>query len=251
MEVILNKDDNNLFWSIESYNGNIISSEIKKLYEGVLPYIKNFLCSPHPDRKGNVCPFVPAAVKRDTIYFSYFFEDDSKVDFLQHSKDFIKKSIIFYIKKKEQSKYFGALIILFPHDYDILKLLEIHLINKQQCVENQLMIGALWDKNQAQSLHNPNFFPLRTPTPILVIRDLTIHDLIFLDPKYYNIKMRIQFLNTFIKKFGGENYRTVDNAFVKEALVLKSYYRRKENIRKLIWIARACFILLAIGNILW
>lgn len=223
MEVILNKADNNLFWSIESYNENIILSEIKKLYEGIFPYITNFLCSPHPDRKGNVCPFVPAAIKRDNIYFSYFFEGDSEIDFLPYSKDFIKESINFYTKKKEQSKCFGALIILFPHDYNILKLLEIHLINKQQCVENQLMIGALWDKNQAQSLHNPNFFPLRTPTPILVIRDLTIHDLIFLDPKYYNLKMRIQFLNTFIKKFSDKNYRTVSNTFVKEALALKSY----------------------------
>ena len=85
-----------------------------------------------------------------------------------------------------------------------------------------------------------------------MIRDLTVHDLIFLDPKYYNIKMRIQFLNTFIKKFSDENYRTVSNAFVKEALALKSYYKKKETIKKSIWIASACFILLAIGNIiLW
>lgn len=250
MEVTLSKAHNNLFWSIESYDKNIISPNIKKLYEGILPYISDFLCSPHPDRKGNVCPFVPAAIKKDTIYFSYFSEDDSKVDFLRDSKDFIKKSINFYTKKKEHSKCFGALIILFPHDYDILKLLEIHLINKQQCVENQLMIGALWDENQAQSLHNPNFFPLRTPTPILVIRDITIQDLIFLDPKYYNIRMRIQFLDAFIKKFSKENCPTVSNVFVKQALELKSYYRKKENIKKAIWISGTCFILLALGNIL-
>lgn len=194
-------------------------AHIAEIFDGILPYIKEFLCSPHPYRKGPVCPFVPSALKKDQIFFTYMETKDPNNHSVDRSKKLIQECIDFYRTKKNR---IAALIILFPRDFEISSLLHIHLQNKIQCVTNSLMLGALWERNQAMSLHCKEFFPLRTPTPVLVIRVLTVHDLIFLDPEHYNIRSRISFLNAYIKKFSENSRDEID-----QAIKLKDLYQRK------------------------
>jgi len=220
-----------LFWSTGTFDKLSIPENIINIYNGILPYVKSFLCSPHPYRKGIMCPFVPAALRKDSLYFTYYddtqISESGQVTFQEKSKLFIRKCIEFYISTILTKGVFGALIILFPKDYDIKDLLEIHFINKKKCVDNYLMIGALWDKNPAQSLHKSDFYPLRTPTPILVIRDITVQDLVFLDPKHYSIRMRISFLNSFIKKFTNKSKNKQEINQVRQAISIQNAYLKR------------------------
>lgn len=216
----------NNFWTINTFGNFSVPEFAAKAYTEVLPYVKDFLTSPHPYRKGIMCPFVPTALKNDRIFFTFFEDDLQDHDLEKKSKKFIGQCINFYLNTKFNKKQFGALLILFPENYSIAKLLEIHYHCKEQCVQQSLMLGALWDTNPAQSLHHSAYFPLRTPTPILVIRDLTVNDLIFLDPKQYKIKTRLSFLKTFISTFSGA-HSELEHRQIKEAIRLKLHYERK------------------------
>lgn len=214
-------------WTIADDSALSCLPEAKSIYAGILPYIDEFLTSKHPYRKSVVCPFVPAAIRNDKIYFAYC--DENIAPDL-----FIEQCISYYINSTAYRK-FGAMILIFPKSYKIEQLLDLHLANKQKCVAKSLMLGALWPQNQAQSLHSKDFFPLRTPTPILVIRDITVHDLTFMDPGYYNLKTRLCFLNEFINTFN-ENKSKMAKQQVDMAKKIKQKYQRKLNIKRGIFV---------------
>lgn len=116
----------NHFWSIEQFNKKNVPKDFIAIFEGILPYIQRFLCSPHPYRKGVVCPFVPAALKKDKIYFTYYKEVEN-TDSLEYNRIFIKKCIEFYLLMAVTHKIKGSLIILFPRNFDISSLLKIFI----------------------------------------------------------------------------------------------------------------------------
>jgi hypothetical protein len=240
----------NNFWTINTFGNFSVPEFAAKAYAEVLPYVKDFLTSPHPRRKGIMCPFVPTALKNDRIFFT-FFEDDSQDHNLEKNcKEFIGQCVNFYLNTKSNKKQFGALLVLFPENYSIAKLLEIHLHCKEQCVHQSLMLGALWDTNPAQSLHHSEYFPLRTPTPILVIRDLTVNDLIFLEPKQYKIKTRLSFLKTFISTFSGA-HSELEQRQVKEAIRLKLHYERKLHAIYCVGVLSLLCLLILIATIIF
>lgn len=220
-------DSTQKFWTIGSFNPSCTPISIVAAYTGVLPYVKDFLCAPHPFREGAVCPFVPAALKNDRIFFAACSEDDTSLGHANHIEHCIK----FYLSSKAHNKNFGALIILFPREYDVGKLLELHLQNKEQCVRHSLMLGALYCTSQAPSLHNEGYFPLRTPTPVLVIRDMVASDLMFLDPKHYNLEKRLVFLGAFIETFQNQK-GIVAQKEVQKALTLSRHYKKKQHFRR-------------------
>ena len=65
------------------------------------------------------------------------------------------------------------------------------------------MIGEFHTRNNASGLRNPNFYPLRTPTPALAIRRIVPSDLAFLDMSKYDADTRVQFLKSYLKQFEG------------------------------------------------
>lgn len=115
---------------------------------------------------------------------------------------------------------------MFPEDYSIKKLSDIHYLSKIFCIDNYIMIGATFKDNNAPSLHSDEFFPLRTLTPCLILRDLTVHDLLFLDPEHYAIDKRIRFLSKFIERFE-DGMKAKENDEVLKAKDLLNEYRQE------------------------
>lgn len=214
------------FWTIRTFDPSCVPNFAVVAYEKVLPYVENFLNAPHPFREGTVCPFVPSALKGDRIFFTSCSEDDTSQGHANH----IERCVEFYLSSKTNNRSFGALIILFPEEYDIGKLLELHLQNKEQCVRHSLMLGALYRTNQGHSLYSEEYYPLRTPTPVLVIRDMVAvsSDLALLDQKHYSIVKRMAFLEIFIQTFQNHKAPGVER-LVWEAS--QSYWRYKKRQR--------------------
>ena len=226
------------FWTPETYSATIVPPSIGEAYCNVLPYLNECLVSVHPYRKGAVCPFMPVALRKGTVYFTYFVGSDDK-----YATNFIKRCCEF-LEQANRGKSFGALTILFPKEFEIERLLELQIHNKIQCVSRLFMIGALYKDNTSASLHNKDYFPLRTPTPTLVIRDLAVLDLIFLDPKHYNIKARLIFLNSFISKFSRGDSRTSEMEQVQEAVRLKEVYENQ--LHRQFWVKVAVVVVLTV-----
>ncbi|MBX9866976.1 MAG: hypothetical protein K2Y14_08660 [Burkholderiales bacterium] len=210
-------------WSIHESIDNLIPHFASDAYKKLLPYVTVFLCSAHPYRENHtpMCPFVPQALKNHKIYFTYFNGEQ-----ISDSIAFIKECIDFYLNSKKYARSFGAVIILFPENYDIETLLKIQDANKVQCVDNALMLGALYNSSNAPSLHNTEYYPLRTPTPILVLRDMVINDLMFLDQDRHQMQKKIKFLTSFIKTFRN-NTHNVERRQVQSAKYLRKKYLLK------------------------
>ncbi|CAI8997123.1 DUF58 domain-containing protein [Pseudomonas chlororaphis] len=184
------------FYSIAGFDEDSVPGFAAKAYKLTLPYVTQFLTAKHPHRNGAVCPFIAGALKNETLYFSF-------ADFHDHHdwSVFIEQCIKFMESKRNDNKLGRALIILLPDDFDLEALLRIHVDNKVKCVESFLMLGALYKDSNAKSLHSPDFFPLRTPTPTLVMREITAGDLVFLEPKHYSIFTRLKFLKSYVRRF--------------------------------------------------
>jgi hypothetical protein len=190
----------------------------------VLPYIQDFLCGPHPYRQGSVCPFVPGAVKRDRIFYAAGIPDATITVQAEH----IRRCVTRFLQEK---RGFSALVILLPKNMDIDLLLDVHHAVKIHCVRRKLMVGALYRTSGAASIHNQKYFPLRTPVPTIVVRDMVVSDLRFLDPRNFSVIKRLVFLHSFIRKFEPTSRKsTVSVREYEEARVLYRHY--------LCWVAK-------------
>lgn len=213
-----------LLWSVDSFEQGSVPEFAQSAYLGVLPYITKFLTSGHPYRNGKMCPFVPQAIKNKEIYFTYL---DA-----QHNCDKLISNCLKFYASRPEKKSAGAIIILFPEDFSIEQLLGIHIKNKEQCIRNSMMLGALYKTSSAPSLHSADYFPLRTPTPILVLRDITASDLVFLEPEHYSLRSKHVFLTAFIRHFSAVKRSPYINSQLEKA------ERLRRNLNRRIFLSR-------------
>lgn len=206
------------FWTIEQPLPTGIPTFVQEAYTSVLPYLTEFLVSKHPHRNGVMCPFMPKAIESGDVHFTYF-EDNGSDKELQA---LIKLSIDYY--KNRGKEEHGAIIILFSESFDLIRLHQAHIVGKITCIKNEIMLGALYRNSPSPSLHSKNYFPLRTPTPTLVMRDLTPQDLLFLEPGHYGVWTKIKFLTSFIKKFSKKEKKGYTKKQVETAIKLRKKY---------------------------
>ncbi|MBU3121388.1 hypothetical protein KPE71_14115 [Acinetobacter soli] len=218
-----------LIWDLDSCKNNNIPVKVRPLFNDIAPYVLNFLTSKHPYRKGVMCPFMPKAIETGNVFFSYFQGDES----------IITDCIEFFKKDDDTAR---TIIILFDTDYPIDNLLRIHINNKVKCVKNNIMLGALFEHSDAASLHSNEYFPLRTPNPVLVLRNVTPSDLIFLNPSHHSQLDKISFLNSYIKAYKNKksNY-TVKQ--VNEARRYRNYYLFKFLFKYIVAVIIFCLLI--------
>lgn len=211
-----------IFWSIQTFDPKQTSEATQLVYNEILAYVQSFLVSQHPHRGGTMCPFVPKALKYDRIFFS----ESSKRDNARGHKEKIIECINFFKAESATTDVLGSLIILFPSNYEISKLLEIHRDNRMLCIRNGLMMGALYPTNQAPSLHNKEYYPSRTPSPTLVLRNMVPNDLVFLGPSLEISKNKLVFLHIFLSLFRKDSAVNIQK-YITDAEHLYQKYTRK------------------------
>ena len=70
-----------------------------------------------------------------------------------------------------------------------------------------VLSGEFHAANNATSLRNPNFFPLRTPYPCLAVRHMVPGDFVFMTLDNYDKSLQRQLLRSFLDVFGKETER--------------------------------------------
>ncbi|MBW4499703.1 MAG: hypothetical protein KME57_09070 [Scytonema hyalinum WJT4-NPBG1] len=178
----------------------------------IMEWLKNFVAKPHPDlgRSGVVCPFVPPSLKLNSIRLTVL---RSKNLALQEIADIILPYLDIFLELEPREKPAAlnkAILFIFP-DIDIEdapKIIDVvHKQLKPFFVKAGLMIGEFHNRTESPGLHNPNFRPLRSPIPMLVIRPMTEADLTFMhhaDDPHLSITSHEAYLKHFAHKIKDE-----------------------------------------------
>lgn len=188
------------------------SSELEKL-QSDLPYliqvykwIENYLAQPHSDlgRSGKVCPYVPLALKNDTIRLSIIRNQNlSQMEILEIVRNYRDVFLQTEPTTGEIATY-KAFLLVFP---DVTPAETSALIDEVQqqlkpfFVEAGLMLGEFHANNPSPGLHNPDFRPLRSPIPMLAIRFMVEQDLPFLSNRNDAPEIRMHYLQNYLQRF--------------------------------------------------
>jgi uncharacterized protein DUF6875 len=193
-------------------------------HKAVVPYVREFLTAPHPYRPGAMCPYVPGALRSGSIYFAAGTPEADRRELLKA----MRLRIEIFLKIRPVSEP-SALTVLFPDAYPLEDLLRIHRNLKVWCVQRYLMVGVLSPRSEAWSIHSRDFFPLRTPVPTLVVRDMALFDTQFLIDGPYSVHQRIAFLGAYLRCFNHSRYK--HRPEIQRAQELHRRYRRIKHIR--------------------
>lgn len=167
-------------------------------------WVRAFLAQPHPNlgRSGAVCPFVPRALSRDTIWLTV-------IRTAQTDSDEVERVVarfrdIFHLLEPRfgDAALDKAILVILP---DVRAEDAAALIDgtqrklKPAFVERGLMIGEFHPLNDTPGLHNPAFYPLRSPLPMLAIRSMVDSDLPFLVRGFDPPIVRQRYLSAYLK----------------------------------------------------
>lgn len=183
----------------------------------MLCFLREFLAKPHPllGRKGPVCPFIPTALRKNTVYMAIV---RTGPEVTPADIEEIVRPIAGRFEALEPTQgimtSYKAVLMVFPDiDLSEAKVLidGVQESLKPQFVSKGLMIGEFHKNNNASGLRNPDFYPLRTPVPTLAIRHMVTGDIAFLDMSKYAPDVRVSFLSNYIGRFQDDDSpRTVE-----------------------------------------
>ncbi|NDJ23809.1 hypothetical protein GS682_19615 [Nostoc sp. B(2019)] len=212
-----------------------IQQDIPHLIE-IMEWVKSFLGRHHPDlgRSGPVCPFVPHALKSNSIQMAVIRAKNLDSQQLEEIVRRYRDLFLEIAPKEKELAINKAFLLIFPdvQIQETSKLIDgIQQKLKPSFVESGLMIGEFHKRNESSGLHNPNFRPLRSPIPLLAIRFMVESDLPFLispDDPY----LRIRYLEAYLKHFAHQliDKTKLNDAY--QALALAKEQLKEENLVK-------------------
>lgn len=159
-------------------------------FELVSRWLSTYIVRPHPElgRRGSVCPFVAQALATDSVSLVAFrLGPDPDVE---RMNDAIAQGIERFrgLARDEGNASLASLIVVF----DDLESEHWHLVDdahrasKPAAVRLGLMLGQFHPRCDAPAAHNERFLVNRAPVPLIVVRQMAPHDVLFLeqDPEW-------------------------------------------------------------------
>jgi hypothetical protein len=144
--------------------------------------IEAFMARPHPDlgRPGPVCPFVPPALERKTLWLAAeHVADRSASDLLPVIEGYKRAFLRAEPTDGDDAKY-RALVIVLPDlpasgAKDFFGELLGHLAVPSY-VTDGLVMGGFYEGNQGAAIYNAGFRPFTSPVPFLLMRPAVLTD---------------------------------------------------------------------------
>lgn len=178
-----------------------ISPRYLKIANEVMAWTKTYLMADHPDTKRpgdnqQICPFVRASMESDSLYLAFHPEINGQRDWP------IEKVMYDYIEIFNETPPFSpaekrkkALLVIFPEiPLERAYVLDIvHAKIKSKFVDSGLMAGQFHPNCDDRGVYNRAFRISISPYPLIAIRHMALHDIIFLKDneewfKAYNIR---------------------------------------------------------------
>lgn len=162
-----------------------MTPRIVRIAQEVLEWVEYTVSMPHPDlgRPGPICPFVAPSVRRDALYLIVHDEVDG------HSKEGVRQIIRDYkarflsaLSDGSPEQIYNTLLVIYPNippqQAPLVDTIAREL--KTEFVQQGLMLGEFHKHSRIEGVHNPDFHPMVSPYPMLVIRHMSVHDILFL-----------------------------------------------------------------------
>jgi hypothetical protein len=171
-----------------------------------LGWVRSFLAQPHPDlgRTGPVCPFVPVALELDTIWCGLVTGAEPDPAYLAAAIGEYRELFLELEPRQLPEALNKAILIVFPNlgPEGASAVDEVQRELKPRFVEAGLMLGEFHAANESPGLRNPDFRPLRSPVPMLAIRNMVESDLPFLRRSIDPPGMRAAFVRSYLRRLG-------------------------------------------------
>jgi hypothetical protein len=173
----------------------------------VADWIKRFVTNPHKDlgRDGPVCPFVPEAMQRKTLWLaSEHIAGRSVADAVQLVNGY-KTQLLQQPFHGEGVNYHSIVVVFTDLSADRAKGLFDDVLEQlavPSYVEDGLVMGGFYESNEATAIYNRSFRPFTPPVPFLLMRHAVISDWkFFLDND--------DWLNHWAHRYGASGVRTL------------------------------------------
>jgi hypothetical protein len=155
-----------------------------RIYELIIGWLSSYVMQPHAElgRPGPVCPFVAKAMRTDSVsVMARTFDREPDLHDISVAIDEAMNRLP-ALARGTTDPELACLIVVFPE----LTCTQWHLIDdvhrerKTAAVRRGLMLGQFHPNCDAPAAHNPRFPVNRAPVPLIVIRQMAEHDILFL-----------------------------------------------------------------------
>jgi SAM-dependent methyltransferase len=162
------------------------------VFREIVAWIGTFLCAPHAElgRAGDVCPFAKTALTKRAVEFFRTACTDAK-----SLEEDMRQHLLEFEQGDRTDIYRCRLIVPTRMDDPASAVQSVQRALKPWFVERHLMIGQFYQDCDEPGLWNKDFRPLRTPVPLLAIRNMVPTDVAFL---YHDAS----YLRSYLDKFG-------------------------------------------------
>ncbi len=148
----------------------------------VADWIKTFVARPNKDlgRSGPVCPFLPGALERKTLWLAPEQIADRTVPDVVAVLDDYKRLFLSAQPVEGDDATYKSIVVVFTdlaadraQDFldDVLEQLGV-----PSYVEEGLVLGGFYESNEGTAIYNPSFRPFTSPVPFLLMRLAVISD---------------------------------------------------------------------------
>jgi hypothetical protein len=161
--------------------GTLAQSDLNALLR-VADWIETFVAKPHKDlgRAGPVCPFVPLARERKTLWLAPERIASRSVAEVVELMNGYKKSLGGRSTVGDDDVDYRSVVVVFvdlPADRakalldDVLQHLGV-----PSYTEDGLVLGGFYEGNDGAAIYNAGFRPFKAPAPFLLMRHAVISD---------------------------------------------------------------------------
>jgi hypothetical protein len=159
----------------------LAESDLDALH-AVADWIKTFVARPHEDlgRAGPVCPFVPGALERKTLWLAPEQIADRGVPHVVELMNGYKSLFLDAEPTDGDDANYKVIVVAFTDLSadraqgvfdDVLKQLAV-----PSYVEDGIVFGPFYEGNEGAAIYNTRFRPFQSPVPFLFVRQGVISD---------------------------------------------------------------------------
>jgi hypothetical protein len=155
-------------------------ADLLSVYQLIAQWLTSYLMRPHADlgRPGDVCPFTAQAFRLDTIRIGVCTAASSDVAGVRSAMRYCFQQFAAMPSPRAMG-HFRTIVVGFPQMDDAAGLESLRKVQRRlkiYCLLRGLMIGRFYAGSNDPGLWNPDFRPLRSPLPLLAIRQVVESD---------------------------------------------------------------------------
>ena len=168
----------------------LADSDLSALHT-VADWIKTFVAGPNKNlgRAGPVCPFVPRACERKTLWLApERVANQSVPDLVQLVSGYKRLLLGAHPIEGDDANYKAILVVFTDVSADRAKEylddVQIQRLKRLSYAEDGVVLGEFHERNEGAAIRNLSFQPFKAPVPFLLMRLAVISDwMFFLDNK--------------------------------------------------------------------